>query len=537
MFPPLRPLIAIAAALLVQAAPAGAAPSKQSAAPQLPKGVTWEEKFYNPKPDKDDLVLPMPCGGAMVFRRVVVPGAGLLDDRRVVLGGDDERFDIAERTRQEYVMGGFSVPKKPEERHFWLAKYEVSQLQSAAMAGGECPSPSMRQRLPAVGAGWFDAVRFGHAYTGWLMQNAFDLLPREDGQPGFLRLPTEVEWEYAARGGVAVGEADFQSKTFPTPDGLHAHAWYQGTESANGKLQLTGLLSANPLGLYDMLGNAEEIVLDPFRINKLNRLHGQAGAFVTKGGHYLTNKDEIRSSYRREYAHFDMTKRAASQVETIGFRLALAAPVITDRNRLATLRKEWLALPSSRAIGGEAIKDPVENLDRIAQGLGDLDLRHRLQAVGNDLKGTIAARNEQQDRAIRAAVRLGAFLGEKIEDDSRRLAGIRKAIEGVSNIAKQGADVGDREERFRKSLEASQAILNDTINYYADTVTSTATDYDGGIVEAQRKTLTAELGNGKLASLIPYADIFARHVLNFQRSRKQTPGVWAAEISGERKSQ
>jgi hypothetical protein len=529
MIPMARFIIALCLAALTQ--PATAAPGKQEATPKVPKGVSWEEKFYNPKPDKDDLVLPMPCGGAMVFRRIIVPGGGLLDDRRIVLGGDDERFDVSERTRQDHLMGGFSVPKKPEERHFWLGKYEVSQLQAQAMAGGECPSPSMRLRLPAVSVGWFDAVRFGHAYTGWLMQSAFDQIPREDGQPGFIRLPTEAEWEFAGRGGAGMGEAEFQARTHPMPEGMHAHVWYQGTESANGKLQLTGLLQPNPLGLHDMLGNAEEIVLDPFRVNKLNRLHGQAGAFVTKGGHYLTNKDEIRSSYRREYAHFDGTKKGPSQVETIGFRMAVTAPVITDRNRLASLRKEWLALPSSRAIGGETAKDPVENLDRIAQGLGDLDLRQRLQAVGKDLKNSIASRNEQQDRAIKSAVRLGAFLGAKIDDDNRRVAGIKAAIDGVSAIAKQGSDVGDREERFRKSLESSQSILNETINYYADTVVTTAQDYDSALIEPQLKNLLVEMSGGKLSSLVPHANLFSKHVLSFQQNRKPAPSLWAAEIT------
>jgi hypothetical protein len=36
----------------------------------------WEEKFYNPMPDAADVVLPMPCEGSMVFRKVFIPWPG-----------------------------------------------------------------------------------------------------------------------------------------------------------------------------------------------------------------------------------------------------------------------------------------------------------------------------------------------------------------------------------------------------------------------------------------------------------------------------
>jgi hypothetical protein len=59
----------------------------------------WPERFYNPQPSPDDLILPMPCGGSMAFRRIDVPHERMLSDRKIVIGGSEERFAYAEGSR------------------------------------------------------------------------------------------------------------------------------------------------------------------------------------------------------------------------------------------------------------------------------------------------------------------------------------------------------------------------------------------------------------------------------------------------------
>ena len=120
------------------------------------------------------------------------------------------------------------------------------------------------------------------------------------------------------------------------------------TKEVGGKPRPVGLLAPNPLGLFDVLGNVEEGVLEPFRLHKVIRLHGQAGGFITKGGHYFTRREDLRSAYRREYPPFDHTSRAPVEVATIGLRLALGALAVTSREDLEEVKDEWARQPGVR---------------------------------------------------------------------------------------------------------------------------------------------------------------------------------------------
>jgi formylglycine-generating enzyme required for sulfatase activity len=86
----------------------------------------------------------------------------------------------------------------------------------------------------------------------------FDVAPLTD-EPGY-RLPTRTEWEFAARGGKPRSAA--WQYPYAGSDGIDAVAWY--TTSAGSNTHPVGGKSPNTLGIYDMSGNINELVDNPY---------------------------------------------------------------------------------------------------------------------------------------------------------------------------------------------------------------------------------------------------------------------------------
>lgn len=487
----------------------------------------WPDNLWNPKPGADDVVLPMPCGGAMAFRKVEVPSDGPLGDYRVTLGGTDEAAAFAENKHADHVAGAFSAGAAA--RYYLMGKYEVTELQVQALAGA-CPQPAMRLRLPKVNVTWFEAVAFADAYSRWLRANAAAALPREEQEPGYLRLPTEAEWEFAARGGTRVSPTEFEERTFPMPDGMARYVWFQGSRSANGKLQLAGLLAPNPLGLHDMLGNADEMAWEPFRLNRISRPHGQAGGFVVRGGNLFTSESDVRTSYRQEQPFYDA--QGARRGPSTGFRLVVTAPVLTSPARLREVQAAWSRLGTAAAgLSGPALADPAEELALIVKATEDEAVRRRLQALQTTIRGNIAARDEQRDRAARVLLRLGAFLGRKLADDAHSIDQLAAVYEARARAASPD-DAGAR--RYKAQLDAERAVLESNLKYYADTVLRAAEDYPADVLTRQNGVLAVELKNNDLPDLVRMAEMFLGHTATYRGSRKPDRDRWLGELKGKR---
>jgi formylglycine-generating enzyme required for sulfatase activity len=126
-------------------------------------------------------------------------------------------------------------------RGFYLAKYEMTQSQYAAVMDKDQGSSAKGPDHPV------DGVKPSRALL------LCDTLSARTGRE--VRLPTEAEWEYAAR-------ANTTTRWFfgDDPSKLGEYAWFK--DNAQGKSHPVGQKKPNPWGLYDMYGNIAEFVRD-----------------------------------------------------------------------------------------------------------------------------------------------------------------------------------------------------------------------------------------------------------------------------------
>ena len=184
-------------------------------------------------------------------------------------------------------------------RAFEMGKYEVTQLEWAAVMGNYPPG-EVCERCPVTNVSW-DRIQ---EFIGILNEAA-----AHAGQDSRYRLPTEAQWEYAARAGTT-GERYASD--------LDAIAWYAG--NSEGRVHRVGGKQANPFGLHDMLGNVWEWVQNwygPCSGDSVTDPVGPStGSFkVNRGGGRILYAGNCRAAIRSYHATGDVDIN-------LGFRLA-----------------------------------------------------------------------------------------------------------------------------------------------------------------------------------------------------------------------
>jgi formylglycine-generating enzyme required for sulfatase activity len=188
---------------------------------------------------------------------------------------------------------------------FCMAKHPVTNRLLADFPFGEKYPNYGGESHPAIGNTWWEAYYFAL----WLDA----------------RLPTEAEWEYAARGGKAAKHTQYYFGD--NPEGLADHAWFgepnKPTAHAVDEINpRTGKTNLNPLGLANMLGNVWEWCSDWDEANYYRRSMEEnpqgpetGSDRVVRGGSWYYGARGCRSATRYDY-------RPDDRDSDVGFRLS-----------------------------------------------------------------------------------------------------------------------------------------------------------------------------------------------------------------------
>ncbi len=481
--------------------------------------AAWAEALYNPKPLADDVVLPMPCEGSMVFRQVLVPLTQPLDDLPIALGSSQSDWGVLEGPHEQHIAGSFTS-EQAAGRYYLMGKYEVSQLQYDAVMNETCPTPARQLRLPVRDLSWFEAIQFSDRYTEWLLNHAIDQLPHEDGMPGFVRLPTETEWSFAARGGIAVTSTEFQDLRPPMQGGLSQYAWFAGPQSANGSLRFTGLLEPNALGLHDMLGNVDEMIFEPFQLRTHARRHGQSGGFIVRGGNYLTPESDIRTAWRVEQPYYRDGRQ--NRISTTGMRVVLVAPAITSNDRMRELQANWVSRGSAAdAEAGSA----ADRLDKLALGATDSEVQQELQRALQELRISNQLQQEQRARAIRSSLNFGAFLCTQQNQIGQHLNRGRDFL-ALSCDPSNPRSSPETCERIAQSLQETQASLDTVSGLYSDSIVELGSIYAVTDIETQAEIVKQAVIARQASLLDRYIDVYVANLTAYISDRSIRRSNW-----------
>ena len=179
---------------------------------------------------------------------------------------------------------------------FYIGKYPITQKEWKAVMGGANPSKFKDDDNPVENVSWLDVQEF------------IKRLNRLTGRS--YRLPTESEWDYAAKGGSLS-----RGYIYSGSNNLDEVAWYR--DNSYGRTHKVGSKKPNELGIYDMNGNVWEWTE--------NCYDGTYDSRVLCGGSYFwdTSGNSIAFRLKRVNRHGVVSDVGGVVGDYYGFRLVL----------------------------------------------------------------------------------------------------------------------------------------------------------------------------------------------------------------------
>lgn len=474
-----------------------------------------KEQVSNPNPAPGDILLPMPGGLGMALRAVCIPASGYLDAIEVQQGvpgalpAEDPNSvsgDRGQYAEQRHTLS-LSAPFEPENIPaawgneileylrqdpafapsgesgikpyvYFIGKYEITRAQWRAVmdppAEGAPFSVEADDYLPMTGISWFDVQDFTRRYSEWLMQHCPECLPyfAQEKRSSFIRLPSEAEWEFAARGGHRVSPAERSRTTLhPIPEGADYREYItaQLYDPALRGLAPIGTRKPNPLGLYDVLGNCSEMILSPFRLVAGGKQIGGYGGFVIKGGSWrATMLEELHPGHRLEAAYYVDGK--AQVRDDMGFRVVLGS-ILTPRERRDDLFEEWKNRTTPKAAHATTSDDARVIIREVAVAVEDPVLKKRLEQAEATASLYHEKVNESEERMMRETLIGALFSLETIANYGSRGFQLASLLEAYDGLARKNANDHSAEKaKMEKDVRGFTEGIQSALFYYLSMV-------------------------------------------------------------------